>query len=59
MICSIFFQHLVSKGIGPKRMEVRAWGGKKPIYDEDHPNAQANVRAEIEILAIDQSNGLL
>ncbi len=47
----IIFQYLVSKGIDPTRMEVKAWGGKKPIYDEDHPNAHANVRVEIEILA--------
>ena len=46
----IIFQYLVSKGINPMRMEVKAWGGKKPVYDEDHPNAHANVRVEIEIL---------
>lgn len=46
----IIFQYLVSKGINPMRMEIKAWGGKKPVYDEDHPNAHANVRVEIEIL---------
>lgn len=43
-------KYLVSQGIDPKRMEVKAWGGKKPIYDILSPQAQSNVRVEIEIL---------
>jgi outer membrane protein OmpA-like peptidoglycan-associated protein len=43
-------QYLVENGIDANRMEVKAWGGKKPIYEVDHPAAQANVRVEIEIL---------
>jgi outer membrane protein OmpA-like peptidoglycan-associated protein len=42
--------YLVSKGIDPSRMEIKAWGGKKPVYEEDSQNAHANVRVEIEIL---------
>lgn len=41
---------LVSNGIDEKRMEVKAWGGKKPLYDKHSPQAQSNVRVEIEIL---------
>lgn len=41
---------LASEGIDPSRMEVKAWGGKKPIYEKDHAQAQTNVRVEIEIL---------
>ncbi|MBS1490114.1 MAG: OmpA family protein [Bacteroidetes bacterium] len=41
---------LIAQGIDPKRMETKAWGGKKPIYDIDSQLAQANVRVEIEIL---------
>ena len=46
----IIQSYLVSQGIDINRMELKAWGGKKPIYDEDHSLAQANVRVEIEIL---------
>ncbi len=42
--------YLVKEGIDISRMELKAWGGKKPIYDEDHSLAQANVRVEVEIL---------
>jgi outer membrane protein OmpA-like peptidoglycan-associated protein len=41
---------LIASGVNPSRTEVKAWGGKQPIYDEDHAAAQANVRVEIEIL---------
>ncbi len=46
----IIQSYLVSQGIDVNRMDLKAWGGKKPIYDEDHSLAQANVRVEIEIL---------
>jgi outer membrane protein OmpA-like peptidoglycan-associated protein len=42
--------YLVSNGIDHKRLQVKAWGGKKPIFDKLHSQAQANVRVEIEIL---------
>ena len=42
--------YLVSRGIDPTRMEIKAWGGTRPIYKEDAQNAHANVRVEIEIL---------
>jgi outer membrane protein OmpA-like peptidoglycan-associated protein len=41
---------LVKEGIDIDRMELKAWGGKMPIYDEDHSLAHANVRVEVEIL---------
>ena len=41
---------LVTNGIDPSRMEVKAWGGKRPLYDKHSPQAQSNVRVEIEIL---------
>ncbi len=46
----IIQSYLVNEGIDIKRMDLKAWGGKNPIYDEDHSLAQANVRVEIEIL---------
>ncbi|MBI3221211.1 MAG: OmpA family protein [Bacteroidetes bacterium] len=42
--------YLVSQGISIHRMQIKAWGGKRPIYEVDHNLAQANVRVEIEIL---------
>jgi outer membrane protein OmpA-like peptidoglycan-associated protein len=43
-------QYLVSQGIDPERMKVKAWGGKRPLVDKMHTTAQSNVRVEIEIL---------
>lgn len=42
--------YLMNNGIEEKRMMIKAWGGKKPIYDKLSPQAQSNVRVEIEIL---------
>jgi outer membrane protein OmpA-like peptidoglycan-associated protein len=42
--------YLVNNGIDEKRMVVKAWGGKRPIHDKLSPQAQSNVRVEIEIL---------
>ena len=42
--------YLVNNGINEKQLVVKAWGGKKPIYDKLSPQAQSNVRVEIEIL---------
>lgn len=41
---------LKSNGVAESRMQVKAWGGKRPIYDKLSPQAQSNVRVEIEIL---------
>lgn len=41
---------LVSNGVDPKRMQVKAWGGKRPLVDKLATKAQSNVRVEIEIL---------
>ena len=41
---------LLKEGIDPKRMETKAWAGKRPIYDKLSSRAQENVRVEIEIL---------
>jgi outer membrane protein OmpA-like peptidoglycan-associated protein len=43
-------QFLATSGIAPDRMEVKAWGGKRPLYDKHSSQAQSNVRVEIEIL---------
>ncbi|MGF1637362.1 MAG: OmpA family protein [Cyclobacteriaceae bacterium] len=41
---------LSHNGISEKRMQVKSWGGKKPVYDKRSENAKFNVRVEIEIL---------
>lgn len=42
--------YLIANGVDPKRMQVKAWGGKKPVVDKLHSLAENNVRVEIEIL---------
>jgi len=44
-------QYLIEKGIDPGRIETKAWGGKKPLYEPHSPSAKKNVRVEVEILA--------
>ncbi len=43
-------EFLVAGGVDGNRMEIKAWGGKRPIQDKSGAQAQANVRVEIEIL---------
>jgi len=43
-------EYLVTKGIDANRVEVKAWGGKRPIFDKNSARAQENVRVEVEIL---------
>jgi outer membrane protein OmpA-like peptidoglycan-associated protein len=46
----IIKEYLVTNGIDGARIEVKAWGGKRPIYDKHSANAKRNVRVEVEIL---------
>ncbi|HEY5692829.1 MAG TPA: OmpA family protein, partial [Cyclobacteriaceae bacterium] len=43
-------EYMMDQGIGADRMEIKAWGGKRPLYDKNHSLAQSNVRVEIEII---------
>jgi len=45
----IIQKYLLNNGISADRMEVKGWGGKKPIYDKFDRLASKNVRVEIEI----------
>jgi outer membrane protein OmpA-like peptidoglycan-associated protein len=47
----IIKHYLTSKGISADRMEIKAWGGKKPLFDKNSARAVENVRVEIEILS--------
>lgn len=44
-------EYLMANGIAADRIEVKAWGGKKPLYDKHSANAKKNVRVEVEVLA--------
>ncbi len=46
----IIQKYLLNNGIAAARMEVKGYGGKKPIYDKFDGLASKNVRVEIEIL---------
>ncbi len=41
---------LINNGVEPDRMDIKAWGGKRPLFDKMGNRAQENVRVEIEIL---------
>lgn len=43
-------EYLIMKGISADRIEVKAWGGKKPLYDKHSVNAKKNVRVEVEVV---------
>lgn len=43
-------EYVVMNGIAADRIEVKAWGGSKPIFDKKSDNAKKNVRVEVEIL---------
>lgn len=43
-------EYLISNGIDRSRMEVKAWGGKKMLFESDHAKALDNVRVEVEIV---------
>ncbi len=47
---AVIRNYLVSNGVDASRMEVKAWGGKRPIHDKHSTRANENVRVEIEIL---------
>lgn len=47
---TVIRDYLVANGIDAKRMKIKAWGGKKPLYQVDDVKAEANVRVEVEVL---------
>ena len=38
---------LITQGIAEDRIEAIGWGGTKPLYDKDSPNARKNARVEL------------
>ncbi|MBX2962396.1 MAG: OmpA family protein [Cyclobacteriaceae bacterium] len=43
-------EFLTVNGIATDRIDIKSWGGKRPIYDKHSANAKKNVRVEVEIL---------
>jgi outer membrane protein OmpA-like peptidoglycan-associated protein len=43
--------YLVANGVDASRVEIKAWGGKRPIYDKHSANAKKNIRVEVEIIS--------
>ncbi|MFM8912356.1 MAG: OmpA family protein, partial [Flammeovirgaceae bacterium] len=41
---------LVAQGIAADRVEASGFGGSKPLFDKDSPNARKNARVELEVL---------
>lgn len=46
---SVIKEWLVAKGVDAKRVDVKAWGGGKPLYPTKGENAQKNLRVEVEV----------
>ncbi|MBL3656255.1 OmpA family protein [Fulvivirga sediminis] len=44
-------EYLLKEGIDEERVEIKAWGGRRMLYDKNSPQAKENVRVEVEILA--------
>jgi outer membrane protein OmpA-like peptidoglycan-associated protein len=40
---------LISKGIDQNRIDVKAWGGEKPLYPTKGEIAKKNLRVEVEV----------
>src|SRR5690606_21985942 len=43
-------EYLLEQGIDASRMQIKAWGGKRPIHEKTSARAEENVRVEVEIL---------
>jgi outer membrane protein OmpA-like peptidoglycan-associated protein len=46
----IIKEYLMANGIAGDRVSIKAWGGKRPLYDKHSANAKKNVRVEVEIV---------
>lgn len=46
----IIKEWLIDQGISSSRMQVKGWGGRKPMYDVRGTNARKNARVEVEII---------
>lgn len=42
--------YLVKNGVSADRMEIKAWGGQRPLAPKNSENEKRNVRVEVEII---------
>jgi outer membrane protein OmpA-like peptidoglycan-associated protein len=47
---SIIREFLIDNHIEKDRIEIKAWGGKRPLFDKHSARAKLNVRVEVEVL---------
>jgi outer membrane protein OmpA-like peptidoglycan-associated protein len=47
--CAVIKEWLVTQGIDANRIDVKAWGGKKPLYPPTSSDANKNLRVEVEV----------
>ncbi len=47
---AVIKEWLISKGIDQNRIDVKAWGGTKPLYATKGPEATKNLRVEVEVV---------
>jgi outer membrane protein OmpA-like peptidoglycan-associated protein len=46
---AIIKEWLISKGVDARRIDVKAWGGTKPIHPPSSAQAKKNLRVEVEV----------
>lgn len=46
---AVIKEWLVSKGVDKNRIDVKAWGGEKPLYPTKGEDAKKNLRVEVEV----------
>jgi outer membrane protein OmpA-like peptidoglycan-associated protein len=46
---AVIKEWLISKGINKDRIDVKAWGGEKPLYPTKGEEAKKNLRVEVEV----------
>lgn len=46
---AVIKEWLISKGIDKNRIDVKAWGGEKPLYATKGEDAKKNLRVEVEV----------
>lgn len=43
--------YLIDRTIDATRIEIKGWGGKRPLFNKDAGNAHRNARVEIEVIS--------
>jgi outer membrane protein OmpA-like peptidoglycan-associated protein len=46
----VIADYLIENGVDRSRVDVKAWGGKRPLFDKKGPNAKKNIRVEVEVI---------